>query len=47
MRLFTGERSEANLRLYRRRGYVETHRTGTPAGYSLVHLTKRRGPQSS
>ncbi len=28
--LFTGERSEANLRLYRRHGYVETHRT--PAG---------------
>jgi GNAT superfamily N-acetyltransferase len=46
--LFTGERSEANLRLYRRLGYVETHRT--PAGgHELVHLTKeldvgRRAP---
>lgn len=40
VRLFTGERSEANLRLYRRHGYAETHRTPTPAGYSLVHLVK-------
>jgi GNAT superfamily N-acetyltransferase len=38
--LFTGDRSEANLRLYRRHGYVETHRT--PAGgHELVHLVKR------
>ena len=38
--LFTGERSEANLRLYRRHGYVETHRT--PAGgHDLVHLVKQ------
>jgi GNAT superfamily N-acetyltransferase len=37
--LFTGELSEANLRLYRRHGYVETHRT--PAGgHDLVHLVK-------
>jgi GNAT superfamily N-acetyltransferase len=37
--LFTGELSEPNLRLYRREGYVETHRT--PVGrYALVHLTK-------
>ena len=43
VRLFTGERSEANLRLYRRLGYRETHRTGTPAGYALVHLSKVRG----
>ena len=37
--LFTGELSAANLRLYRRHGYVESHRT--PAGnHALVHLTK-------
>jgi ribosomal protein S18 acetylase RimI-like enzyme len=46
LRLFTGERSEANLRLYRRLGYVETHRTATPAGYALVHLSKPRAPAS-
>ena len=41
--LFTGERSEANLRLYRRHGYVETHRT--PAGgHALVHLVKDLHP---
>jgi GNAT superfamily N-acetyltransferase len=38
--LFTGELSATNLRLYRREGYEETHRT--PAGtHALVHLTKR------
>jgi ribosomal protein S18 acetylase RimI-like enzyme len=37
--LFTGEHSEANLRLYRRLGYRETHRTAA-GGYQLVHLTK-------
>jgi GNAT superfamily N-acetyltransferase len=42
VRLFTGERSAANLRLYRRVGYRETHRTDTPAGYALVHLSKPR-----
>ncbi|MDN5920752.1 MAG: GNAT family N-acetyltransferase [Pseudonocardia sp.] len=37
--LFTGERSEANLRLYRRHGYQETRRA--PAGYyDLVHMRK-------
>ena len=42
--LFTGERSEANLRLYRRHGYVETHRT--PAGgHDLVHLVKALAPE--
>ncbi|WP_088318793.1 GNAT family N-acetyltransferase [Kineosporia sp. R_H_3] len=42
--LFTGERSEANLRLYRRHGYVETHRT--PAGgHDLVHLVKVLAPE--
>jgi len=40
--LFTGSLSEANLRLYRRLGYVETHRT--PAGrHELVHLVKEFG----
>ncbi|MGJ3509043.1 GNAT family N-acetyltransferase [Enemella sp. A6] len=39
VRLFTGEHSVANIRLYERCGYVETART--PAGdYSLVHFTK-------
>ncbi|PKW15754.1 GNAT family N-acetyltransferase [Saccharopolyspora spinosa] len=37
--LFTGEHSTANLRLYRRMGYEETHRT--PAGtYELIHFRK-------
>jgi ribosomal protein S18 acetylase RimI-like enzyme len=39
--LFTGEHSVGNLRLYDRFGYRETHRTSTPAGYALVHLTKK------
>lgn len=37
--LFTGERSEASLRLYARCGYCETHRT-TAGHYALVHLRK-------
>lgn len=41
LRMFTGERSLANLRLYARFGYEQTHRTPTPGGYALVHLTKR------
>jgi hypothetical protein len=44
LRLFTGEHSTANLRLYARLGYIETARHGTPAGYSVVHLSKPRGP---
>ncbi|WP_430333420.1 GNAT family N-acetyltransferase [Rhodococcus sp. ACT016] len=40
MRLFTGEHSAANLRLYARFGYTETHRTSTPGGYDIVHMTK-------
>jgi ribosomal protein S18 acetylase RimI-like enzyme len=41
IRLFTGEHSHANLRLYQRLGYQETGRT--PAGdYRLVHLAKSR-----
>ena len=42
MRLFTGERSHANLRLYARLGYHESHRTPTQAGYTIVHLRKER-----
>jgi ribosomal protein S18 acetylase RimI-like enzyme len=41
IRLFTGEHSHANLRLYQRLGYRETGRA--PAGsYNLVHLAKHR-----
>jgi len=42
LRLFTGERSEGNLRLYARAGYTETGRQPTAAGYALVHLSKPR-----
>jgi GNAT superfamily N-acetyltransferase len=45
IQLFTGERSPGNLRLYSRLGYAETHRTPTPAGYALVHLTKPLSPR--
>ncbi|TYP89815.1 GNAT family N-acetyltransferase [Blastococcus xanthinilyticus] len=38
--LFTGSRSEANLRLYRRHGYAESHREQLHAGVELVHLDK-------
>jgi GNAT superfamily N-acetyltransferase len=44
LRLFTGERSAGNLRLYARLGYTGTRRTPTPAGYDLVHLAKQRSP---
>jgi hypothetical protein len=37
--LFTGDRSEANLRLYRRHGFEETHRRPVP-GHELVYLTR-------
>ncbi|WP_448233194.1 GNAT family N-acetyltransferase [Microbacterium lacticum] len=39
MRLFTGEHSTANIRLYERNGYVESTRTSL-GDYSLVHFTK-------
>jgi ribosomal protein S18 acetylase RimI-like enzyme len=49
IRLFTGEHSDANLRLYRRHGYRDTHTTRA-GGYRLVHLAKgrpdRHGPDS-
>ncbi len=39
MRLFTGENSISNIRLYKRCRYTETERT--PAGsYRLVHFVK-------
>lgn len=44
LRLFTGEHSHANLRLYRRLGYVDTGRQAAPAGYDVVHLAKPRRP---
>jgi ribosomal protein S18 acetylase RimI-like enzyme len=37
--LFTGHRSEANLRLYRRHGFEETHREPVP-GHELVYLKR-------
>lgn len=39
IRLFTGEHSIANLRLYARHGYHETGRTSV-GDYQLVHLAK-------
>jgi ribosomal protein S18 acetylase RimI-like enzyme len=41
IRLFTGEHSHANLRLYQRLGYRETGRAPV-GGYNLVHLAKSR-----
>ncbi|THV43550.1 GNAT family N-acetyltransferase [Glycomyces buryatensis] len=38
--LFTGFKSEANLRLYERNGYQETHRGPGRPGVELVHLAK-------
>ena len=38
--LFTGARSTANLRIYRRQGYVETAREPVRPGLVLVHLVK-------
>ncbi len=42
LRLFTGEHSAGNLRLYARLGCRESCRQLTPAGYRLVHLIKDR-----
>ncbi|MGH3095813.1 MAG: GNAT family N-acetyltransferase [Streptosporangiales bacterium] len=45
LRLFTGEHSLANQRLYARHGYREDHRS--PAGgYQLVHMAKNLQPGS-
>jgi hypothetical protein len=43
--LFTGEHSLGPLRLYRRHGYHETHRT-PEARYELIHLAKQVGAPS-
>jgi GNAT superfamily N-acetyltransferase len=40
LRLFTGERSAGNLRLYARLGYTEIHRAMTESGYALVYFRK-------
>jgi GNAT superfamily N-acetyltransferase len=40
--LFTGERSHANLGLYSRRGYAETHRSDA-GNHELVHMRKPLG----
>jgi ribosomal protein S18 acetylase RimI-like enzyme len=42
LRLFTGEHSDGNLRLYGRLGFAETGRQLTPGGYDLIHLSKPR-----
>lgn len=44
LRLFTGENSLGNLRLYARLGYTEPSRQPTPAGYCVVRMSKRRRP---
>ncbi|MDA1359376.1 GNAT family N-acetyltransferase [Glycomyces luteolus] len=41
--LFTGAKSESNLRLYRRLGYTESHRAPGGPGVELVHLRKPAG----
>lgn len=38
--LFTGDRSESNLHLYRNHGYTETGRAEVPGGVVLIHLAK-------
>ncbi|WP_436519653.1 GNAT family N-acetyltransferase [Actinoplanes sp. HUAS TT8] len=40
--LFTGHLSSANIRLYERHGYEETHREHVRPDLTLVHLTKER-----
>jgi ribosomal protein S18 acetylase RimI-like enzyme len=40
LRLFTGEYSVANQRLYKRHGYAEDHRSSGGGEYQLVHMTK-------
>ncbi len=39
-RLFTGEHSDANVRLYKRLGYLVDRHEPAPGGYQLVHLRK-------
>ncbi|NHC13527.1 GNAT family N-acetyltransferase [Motilibacter deserti] len=48
VRLFTGARSEANLRLYRRHGYVDAPAGTEPValdGVVFTHLVKAIGPR--
>jgi ribosomal protein S18 acetylase RimI-like enzyme len=45
--LYTGSLSDANIRLYVRRGYVETHRETLRDGVELVHLHKEARVASS
>jgi GNAT superfamily N-acetyltransferase len=40
--LFTGDRSDGNLRLYRRHGFEETHREPVP-GHELIYLKRPEG----
>lgn len=42
--LFTGAKSERNLRLYRKHGYKENHRQAISDTLSLVYLRKRNSP---
>jgi GNAT superfamily N-acetyltransferase len=44
LELFTGHRSEGNLRLYRRLGYVETRREKVDDRLTFVFLQKHRSP---
>ncbi|MEV7694472.1 GNAT family N-acetyltransferase [Microbacterium sp. NPDC089189] len=41
--LFTGSMSEANLRLYRREGYVESERVPSGEGVAEIYLRKQLG----
>ena len=41
--LFTGHLSEANIRLYKREGYVESHREKINDDLEFVYLTKKLG----
>ena len=45
--LFTGHKSEANLRLYAREGYAEHRRELLREGVELVYLVKRLRPSAS
>ena len=42
-RLFTGERSESNIRLYQRLGYRIYERREIPGSFPIVFMEKRRG----
>ncbi|WP_030144853.1 GNAT family N-acetyltransferase [Spirillospora albida] len=45
--LFTGHLSDANLRLYRRLGYSETHRERVAAHLTHVHMRKPLAPDAA